>query len=576
MEDWSQNILKKKGAPQKKRWMKISAFFWKQQNAFCNFSFKMKRTFSKDPEHPKIPRPRILSDLCRNFTLISVWNLSESLSEFCCLKFVWFFVWILLSEFCLNYAVWILLSEFCLNLCLNFVWILSDFLSEFCLNVCLNFVWIFEFCLNFCLNFVWMFIWILSEFCLNFCLNFDVWFLSEFLSEFCCLIFVWILLSEFCCLNFVWSLLSEFCPSLSEFLSEFCLNFVWILSEFCLIFVVWILSEFSIFPYFYRSCEFRHVWILSEVRCLNFVWDFVWILSEFCLNFCQIFCLKFVWILSEFCCLNFVWSLLSKFCLKFVVWSLVWILSEFLSEFCLIFVVWILLSEFLSEFCLNVVWIFVWNLSEFCCLTSDICLRFCLNFCLNFVVWILLSEVCCLKFVVWILSEFVWIFVWILSELKQDTRKGREAEKLRIENQFSQQNVGIEAFSQWPRINDPWAKPNSGMQFWKLEFLIKGKYPKSRIGATAAHPAFFGGDVMDLSSSFFLGMEVIPEKKGGKKRGILLFLYRWPTIPLFLRLPLKNEGSPIFSFFLWIASSGSSLTDHFLGRHAINRQLTDN
>ena len=68
-EDRPQSILKKKGVL-KKKGDEHFCVFWKQQNAFWNFIFKMKRTFSKDHEHPKIPRPGILSDLCRNFTLI--------------------------------------------------------------------------------------------------------------------------------------------------------------------------------------------------------------------------------------------------------------------------------------------------------------------------------------------------------------------------------------------------------------------------------------------------------------------------------------------------------------------------
>ena len=200
----------------------------------------MKRTFSKNPEHPKIPRPRILSDLCRNFTLILVWILSESLSEF---------------------------------------W------SEF-----------------------WF------EICLNFCLTFAVW-----------------LLSELSCLNFAW-ILSEFC----------CLNLAWILSEFCLNFVVWILSEFS---------------------CLN--------------------------------------------------------------------------------------------------------------------------------------------FVWILSELTQDTRKGREAKKWGSKINFSQQNFGIEAFTQWPRIKWPLGKAKLLDAILKIGVVKKGKHPKKQDWGHSGPSGFFWGDVMDLSSSFF-------------------------------------------------------------------------
>ena len=154
----------------------------KQQNAFCNFIFKMKTTLSNDPEHPKIPRPGILSDLCLNFMCNFGLNFVRI--------FVWFFVWIFvlsfffsflnfvwnLSECCLNYCVWIWsefsifplfyrvsidsdmsevcwkLSEFCSESCwnfgLNFVWILSDFLSEI--------VWMSGFCLNY--------IWVLGPF----------------------------------------------------------------------------------------------------------------------------------------------------------------------------------------------------------------------------------------------------------------------------------------------------------------------------------------------------------------------------------------------------------------------------
>ena len=63
---------KKKRGPKTKWGDENFRFFWKQQNPFCNCILKMKRTFSKKPEHPKIPRPGILSDLCLNFTVISV------------------------------------------------------------------------------------------------------------------------------------------------------------------------------------------------------------------------------------------------------------------------------------------------------------------------------------------------------------------------------------------------------------------------------------------------------------------------------------------------------------------------
>ena len=171
-------ILKKKGVL-KKKWDDDFSVFWKQQNAFCNFVFKMKRTFSKDPEHPKIPRPGILSDLFRNFTLISVWILSEFRSEFwsefwseICLNICLNFVWILLSEFYLNFRFFPIYRVLWIQTCLIFVWIVVWILSECLSEFCPNFVRILsEFCLNFYLHFVWVF-------CLNFGLNFD-WILSE-------------------------------------------------------------------------------------------------------------------------------------------------------------------------------------------------------------------------------------------------------------------------------------------------------------------------------------------------------------------------------------------------------------
>ena len=106
------------------------------------------------------------------------------------------------------------------------------------------------------------------------------------------------------CLTYVWTSCVISVWILSESSSEFCLNFclkfvwvvVWILSEICLKFClnccVWIWSEFSIFPLFYRVLIASNMsevcWKLSEVcseSCrnfgLNFVWIFVWILSEF-------------------------------------------------------------------------------------------------------------------------------------------------------------------------------------------------------------------------------------------------------------------------------------------------------
>ena len=105
----------------------------------------------------------------------------------------------------------------------------------------------------------------------------------------------------------------------------------------------------------------------------------------------------------------------------------------------------------------------------------------------------------------------------------------------------------------------PGQKPNSGMQFWKLEFKKRKIPKKSRIGAEVPHPPFFLGMVWTSHPPFFQGWK--PSlKKGGKKRGILLFLYRWPTMPPFFKAILqKIEGSPFFSFFLWIAFSGEVL-----------------
>ena len=71
------------------------------------------------------------------------------------------------------------------------------------------------------------------------------------------------------------------------------------------------------------------------------------------------------------------------------------------------------------------------------------------------------------------------------------------------------------------------------------------------------HPPFFWGMVWTSHPPFFLGMEAIPKKKGGKKRGDPSFFTDGPRSPFFLKAILqKIEGSPFFSFFLWIASSG--------------------
>ena len=157
--------------------MNISAFFCIGSAIFAAWSWRWR-------EPSQIPRPGILSDLCLNFALISVWILSESLSKSClifCQIFVWIFVWIfwicvwILPEFCPNFDVWIL-SKFW---CLNFVWIFKfpTFYRVFWIQTCLNlseFVWLF------CRNFVWICVWIfvwnlcevlsrhLSEFCLSF------------------------------------------------------------------------------------------------------------------------------------------------------------------------------------------------------------------------------------------------------------------------------------------------------------------------------------------------------------------------------------------------------------------------
>ena len=232
--------------------------------------------------------------------------------------------------------------------------------------------------------------------------------------------------------------------------------------------------------------------------CLTYVGTSLEFRLEFCPNLCLNFDLifglnfglKFVWIfvsilLSEFCCLNFVW--IFPYFIGFCEFRHVWILSEFLSEFCLN----------LSDFCLN----------------------------------------------------FVWIFVWILSELKQDTRKGRESKKLRIENQFFPTKFWHRSI--WPMAAHkmtPGQSQTLGCNFENWSLTKKENTKKSRIGATAAHPAFFGGDVMDLSSSLFLGMEATPKKGGGQKRGILLFYTDGPWSPFFWGYPWKMRDPP-FSFF---------------------------
>ena len=136
--------------------------------------------------------------------------------------------------------------------------------------------------------------------------------IQKFQDPASCLTYVWT-----SCVILVWILSESSSEFLFEFLSEiclsFCLNFVWNVSEFCLNYCVWIWSEFSIFPLFYRASidsDMSEVcWKLSEFcseSCRNFglnvVWILVWILSEFRLNFCLKLseCLNFVWIISEF------------------------------------------------------------------------------------------------------------------------------------------------------------------------------------------------------------------------------------------------------------------------------------
>ena len=58
---------------------------------------------------------------------------------------------------------------------------------------------------------------------------------------------------------------------------------------------------------------------------------------------------------------------------------------------------------------------------------------------------------------------------------------------------------------------------------------------------------------MDLSSSFFWGMEAIPKKKGAKKEGSSFFYTDGPRSPFFFKAILqKIEGSPFFSFFFFV------------------------
>ena len=66
---------------------------------------------------------------------------------------------------------------------------------------------------------------------------------------------------------------------------------------------------------------------------------------------------------------------------------------------------------------------------------------------------------------------------------------------------------------------------------------------------------FLGGWYGPLILLFFLGWK--PSLKNrGQKRGILLFYTDGPRSPFFKAILQKIEGSPFFSFFLWIASSG--------------------
>ena len=84
---------------------------------------------------------------------------------------------------------------------------------------------------------------------------------------------------------------------------------------------------------------------------------------------------------------------------------------------------------------------------------------------------------------------------------------------------------------------------------WSLK--KKGKYQKKQDWGWSAPSAFFWGDGMDLSSSFFLGMEAIPKKKKGQKKGDPSFFFTdGPRSPFFLRLSFKKlRDPPFFPFF---------------------------
>ena len=71
-----------------------------------------------------------------------------------------------------------------------------------------------------------------------------------------------------------------------------------------------------------------------------------------------------------------------------------------------------------------------------------------------------------------------------------------------------------------------------------------------------AHPAFLGGDVMDLSSSFLFRDGSHPLKTKGAKKGGSSFLMQMVHDPLFLKAILDKRGIPHFSFFCGLRLQG--------------------
>ena len=90
-----------------------------------------------------------------------------------------------------------------------------------------------------------------------------------------------------------------------------------------------------------------------------------------------------------------------------------------------------------------------------------------------------------------------------------------------------------------------------GCNFDNWSLKKKGKYQKKQDWGWSAPSAFFLGDGMDLSSSFFFRDGSHPlKKKGAKKGGSSFFYTDGPRSPFFFKAILqKIEGSPFFSFF---------------------------